>query len=165
MKKLAVSSVAFGTIFASTLLAYAQPIRCSNETLTNPTIEGDLIVPDGGRCQINGGTVTGNVMVGRQAILQVTTDGYLRIGGNVQGESCLALYLTSASIQGNVHVEGCTKTVYVRRISIGGNGQFERNTSLTVLDNRILGNLLCEGNTVVNAGYNNVGGRQSGQCR
>src|SRR5580693_4385000 len=86
MTRFAIAALAmFGIVLAVGPGARAQNTSCST-TMTSGVVHGNLVVPTGATCTLNGVTVEGNVSVGASATLNVTTGS--KIGGNIQAERC-----------------------------------------------------------------------------
>jgi predicted acyltransferase (DUF342 family) len=105
MKRLVIAT--FGLVVASVPAARAGDMSCG-ATMTGGTVKGDLLVPAGTTCTLNGVTVGGNVLVGPSATLDVGTGS--KIGGNINAAECFSveLYGNAISVSGNVRIEACS---------------------------------------------------------
>jgi hypothetical protein len=133
MKHLATALLMFGIMVSAPTAARADT-NCSTD-LTSGTINGNLIVPAGAECSLNGTTVTGNVKVEKGAQLLVFSG---TIYGNVQGHQCKSVFLTASgaiSVGGNLQIQNCTGT--------GDNGYSNSGLSVTI---EIDGNFQCQNN-------------------
>jgi hypothetical protein len=188
MKSLAIIPLGLGIMLAA-IPARADDTSCTG-TLVGKTINGNLVVPDGESCAIGDGvSVTGNVLVGAGAILNVQGSN-VTISGNLQANRCkFVRFIISSgpvSVGGSVALQSCTQSLGYQVISpgsltitgsflcqsnsgpcgasggsIGDNANISQNTGGTsnVGFNTIGGNLLCFGNTSVVGGSNTVGER------
>lgn len=134
MTRFAIAALAtFGIVLAAGPGARAQNASCST-TITGGVVRGNLVVPTGASCRLNGVTVEGNVSVGVSATLDVNTGS--KIGGNIEAERCNFVFLfgNPISVGGNLQIENCTgQSGYevtsgpAPGITIGGNFACENN--------------------------------------
>jgi hypothetical protein len=127
--------------------------------MTGGVISGNLVVPTGATCTLNGVTVGGNVSVGEGATLNVAADS--NIGGTINAERCNSVFLLGnpISVDGNLRIENCTgESGYqvtsgpAPGITIGGNFACENNAGpCLATGGKVAGNVLF---------INNSGGSQ-----
>ena len=94
--------------FASLLLcsallatpALADEIDC-NGRMGRAAIDGDLRVPAGKRCTLDGTRIDGNVKVGRGATLQARG---VRVEGNIPAEGAREVAVANSRIGGNIQL-------------------------------------------------------------
>jgi hypothetical protein len=128
---------AFGIGLAA-LPAAGADTTCTT-TLSNGTINGNLVVPNGNNCSLTNETVTGNVTVGTGASLTVDA---ATIGGSIGANHCSFVQLFNdlgpVSVRGSVVIESCFGS------RIGANGY----NNLTALHSfTISGNFTCSNNS------------------
>ncbi len=151
--------------------------RCSNQTLGSVVIEGNLIVPHGTFCDLNGTHVTGNATVesGRPdpannptslTLTGATVDGNVRIqqnaqfaafaastvGGSVSCNHCEVADVQDSTVKGNHEVNGVSEGAFIRNSSFGGtlsihDGTDFFHTGFHIDGNRIGENLVFNRNT------------------
>jgi len=119
--------------------------ECRDQALGPVTIVGNLNVPAGAFCDLNGTQVTGNATVERSpdpnnpaglaldvgaqvgGNVQVELNGQFvafggsTVGGNVQCETCQVADLHNSSVKGNFHDNGLSQGADIAGSSIGGN--------------------------------------------
>lgn len=145
------------------------------------TIAGNLVVPAGGICVLDGTTVTGNVLVEEDALLltkggttifgSVRADGALSVsiaGGTVVNGGIevtnaqpffVALAVTDSRVGGSVRLTGNDVVLLlVARSEIGGNLIITDNVAqaFVIEDNTVGGNLFFDGNAGPSDISNNV---------
>jgi hypothetical protein len=107
-KRFAAAALAAIGMGLATVPASAADTTCTT-TLSNGTINGNLVVPNNASCTLTNETVTGSVTVGTGASLRV--DGST-IGGNIRASHCNFVQLINTSgavnVGGNVAIEFCT---------------------------------------------------------
>lgn len=142
--------------------AVAATVFCENETFFNATIEGNLVVPDGARCDLDDTTVTGNVKVGEGAILDAFGGS---INGNLLGDGFEFVGLGSdIEIGGNIVLTEGTSFFSISTGRVGGNIILVENDldgPLVISNIEIGGNVTVEDNSVSNRFFiraNTVGG-------
>lgn len=118
---------------------------CNNQAIGPTTIEGDLLVPDGAFCDLNGTHVMGDAVVARSSDPNIPTtlnldvaariDGDVHVerdsqfaafggsivGGNVQCNKCQVADLHESTVKGNLHDNGLSQGARIRNSHIGGN--------------------------------------------
>jgi hypothetical protein len=101
-----IAIAALGTLLVTAPGALAQSTNCTSTLTTVPS--GNVIVPTGATCTLDGATVDGNVIVETDATLTVNGGS---ITGNVQGNSCVLVNLFGPgglTITGNVVIQNCS---------------------------------------------------------
>jgi hypothetical protein len=164
--------------------AFADDVTCTG-TIGSQAIDGNVRVPAGATCTLDGTRVDGNVLVGPGATL--TTRGGTRIdgniqdddndaghvrvagswvGGNIQLEQGSSAAITDTDIDGDLQLESNDGALRADRNVIGGNLQANQNTGgLTINDNTIDGDLQCQANVPAPTGAGNiVRGDAEDQC-
>ena len=192
MLRFAIAALAaLGLLLGSTSIADAASVTSCSTTISDKTIDGDLVVPDGKTCDLENVTVTGNVHVGHRAYFFaqfsstgstailgnvvavqchfVITAGSLFVGGNVQIEECTGpspSAIGRATISGNFACEFNPQGCEAVDSTIGGNMQINKNDLATVTNNYVGGNLQCVGNPSggLTVSGNTVAGNKQGQC-
>jgi hypothetical protein len=103
--------------------------ECRDETITNQTIRGNLVVPAGASCGLGEGTtVTGNVTVEADAHLGVS-DAF--IGGNVNVGAGATLHSFGSTIDGNVRGEGFSGVILGSSLNFDERAVVNGNVTLT----------------------------------
>lgn len=87
--------------------------------ILNPTIQGNLVVPPGETCDLSGGgTVTGNVTVGKDATFVTEA---VTIHGSVRGDGFASVaFLTTDEINGNIVLTGGSESILIEQANVGG---------------------------------------------
>jgi hypothetical protein len=167
----------------------AAAVTSCTTTISDKRIDGDVIVPAGKKCDLEGVDVIGNVHVGKGSsfLADVSSAAPTTIVGNVSAIQCYSVFFGTAGpvfVNGNVQITGCTFVALtgatisaylecssnpgilnVADNTVGGNAQFNNNGGLTAPGNYIGGNLQCLGNSLVTgSGGNKVAGNIRGQC-
>jgi hypothetical protein len=169
-----------GVIWAPAASASEQ--RCRG-TLGAVTV-GDLRVPAGATCTLNGTLVDGSITVGDGATLaahavkvtnniqatrarNVTVDQDSWVDGNIDIRDGGSASILDSSIGGSIQFDENRGAVAAIGNTIGNNLQADENTGgVTIADNTIDGNLQCKDNRPRPVGGNNdVDGDKQGQCR
>jgi hypothetical protein len=194
MRKRRPTGTTLGLVFVSALLAVAAltagPASAGKPlpTLTctafvNGGTWGNVVVPDGEGCFLNGVTVQGSVKVGVDSDLYVSggsihgnlfasdsedvetgdTLGPSHIYGNVSIDSSHFVFFDS-TIDGNASFTGNFLVVLVNPTHIGGNVSITDNDIVNIYSLFVGGNLACSGNGTVNPLNATVTGHVSGQC-
>lgn len=121
-------------------------VRCENQTLGPVTIDGDLVVPSGAFCDLNGTHVTGDATVKAgppepsnfpTSLLTdgATIDGDVNvqhnaqfaafaastIGGDVSCHRCEVGDVQSSTVEGDLVDNGVSEGAFIRNSSISGN--------------------------------------------
>jgi hypothetical protein len=140
---------AFCVVFGAGSAALAQTSSCN--TTMSGTIPGNLVVPTGTTCTLNGARVAGNVLVEKSATLNVGTGSKIR--GNIEAEQCNFVFLfgNPISVGGNVRIDSCG----------GGQDGYQADNGPPP-GIRIDGNFFCENNAV---GCLITGGEVGGNAR
>ena len=132
MKHIATAMAMFGIMIAALPAARAADTTCPPSPLPGTTINGNLIVPANASCELDDGTVSGNVMVGTGASFQSipNTGQTVRIDGNIGADHCKAVVLDTTegggviSVEGNVDIRHCANgrnSGYAGHVTISGN--------------------------------------------
>ncbi len=100
--------------------------KCNNQTLTGQTIHGNVVVPLGAFCDLNGSSITGNVQIQRSGGLsldaassvdrnvdvgrdaQVVLFNGSTVGGSIWCSKCSAADLHDSTVQGSLYDNGMT---------------------------------------------------------
>jgi hypothetical protein len=182
------------TVAAAGMLLGTAPIAgavtvCTT-TISDKRIDGDLVVPAGKTCDLEGVTVAGSVHVGQGAYFYVQAKGAgstAILGGVIAVNSAEVLLLPSVFVGEGVQIEGTsgatvvnggtingdfecvadTAGCLVSGSTVGGNMQVNNNSLLVQLEgNYIGGNLQCVGNPSIGLAVagNTVAGHTQGQC-
>ena len=148
----------------TTGIATAVDYVCKNQTLGTITITGNLIVPAGAFCDINGTIVTGDATVNQNAGLlmdvgahiygtvtvahggQFAAFGSSTVGGDVLCNQCRVADLHSSTVGGNLTDDGLTQGALISGSTIGGTLQISnsfalRKSNFRITINSIGGNL------------------------
>jgi len=160
MKRFAMITVAaLGALLATAPGALAGDTNCTS-TIAGTTINGNVVVPNGARCVLDGDKVTGNVTVGQRATL--LAKNLTTIAGNVQADHCTFVSLFGGVVVGgNLQIQHCTGAGLgpgavnsgYDGAQIGGDFQCHDNTAACIANDGTVG-----GNVQVS---NNVSGNQS----
>lgn len=191
MRLLAIAMLAAGILGGTVPAVAGAPLTSCSTILTDKTIDGDLIVPPGKGCELDGVTVIGNVHVGigSSFFMQISATGSTTILGNVIADHCADIaWAPDVFIGGNLQIVGCTGPSYVQvtgtitgdfacldnpapceieNATIDGNLQVNNNSGgATVTGNYVGGNLQCVGNasSATTVSGNTVAGASQGQC-
>lgn len=165
-----------------------------NTTISDKTINANVVVPAGATCDLENVIVTGSVRVEKGAffLVQISSSGSTQLIGDVIAIQCGFVFLgasgRSVSVGGNVQISGCTGPSYptvsnatisgnfqcfnnvgcqVATSTIGGNAQINNNSGYIALNNNYVGgNLQCLGNATGGSFIANaVAGNNQGQCK
>jgi hypothetical protein len=161
--------------------AHAQDRACSG-SLGAVTVE-NLGVPQNARCELNGTTVEGNIVVNRGASLSSSGGsvegniqaegaarvlvGNSRIGGSFQIKQGGGAEIRSTPVEGDIQLESNNGRVqHVIGNRVGGNVQINQNRGgVDIVGNTIDGNLQCQANDAApRGGSNTVRGSSEAQC-
>ena len=181
-RSLRIPSVVAALLLAWSVSALAEERTC-NTTLGQITVD-NLRVPQGGTCTLNGTRVKGTIKVERNATLRASG---VRVVGNVQAENAALVVVRSNSFVGGsiqivqgggarivmTHIthdilfDDNRRQIVARENNVGGNLQAFQNTGgVSIVDNRIDGNLQCKANSPPPTGGGNVVmGNKEDQCR
>jgi len=144
---------------------------------------GNVVVPDGAECSLNGVTVQGSVKVGIGSDLYVSggsvhgnlsasgsddvetgnTLGPSHIYGNVTIDSSYFVYFDS-TIDGNASFTGNFLVVLTSPTHVGGNVSITDNDIVNIYSLFVGGNLGCSGNSILSPLNATVTGHRSGDC-
>lgn len=157
------AAAAAAAAVAAPLPAAADDLTCTG-AVGAQTVDGNVLVPSGASCSLQGTTVQGNVLVGPGATLDadgVTVDGNIQDDDNDAGD----VTVTGSQVDGNIQLEQGAG-VTVTDTTVNGDVQPNFNTGgVTINSNIIGGNLQCEGNDPApTGGGNTVHGDAEGQC-
>ena len=129
-------------------LATAAPAATTDErtcrgTIGARSIDGDVRVPRGTTCRLNGTRVDGNIKVYRNATLVATR---VRVGGNVQAENAKRVVVTGSRVGGSIQLKQ-GGSVNLTRNTVDSDIQlFSNRGRSVVLRNVVGGNLQCKSN-------------------
>ncbi|MDX1979603.1 MAG: hypothetical protein SFV51_04985 [Bryobacteraceae bacterium] len=182
-------------LFRSTTLAAALVVAGAASVLADDTVcygnlsgsHTNVIVPEGGACNISNARIQGNVEVKSGAGL--TVQGPVYIGGNVQSESgrYVRLQGSGVTVNGNVQLKYVTGASGMQPgTQVRGNFQYEENQGFlfvsgsfirgdfqmfknsggaSITNNTIRQNMQCKENYPPPSGGGNVvGGNKEDQC-
>jgi hypothetical protein len=191
MKHVLIIIVVLAAILVTAGPAHADDRRCSG-TIGARSIDGNVIVPRGQTCRLNGTRVDDNVFVRANARLFARG---VRIGGNIQAENHQLVEVLRRKVDGRFVRSRVGSDIQltsgrfseIRRAVIGGNLQSKQNNrqqyavanridgDLQAFSNRggyhihgnvIDGNLQCKSNRPRPTGdHNRVKGNKEDQCR
>jgi hypothetical protein len=154
-------------------------------TIGKVKIDGNVIVPAGATCKLNGTRVDGNVEVRGNARLYASG---VRVDGNVQSQGFRVVHVTQRSyvdgdiqlengrsggnarilastIDGNLQVKQNRARLVIRGDVVRGDLQaFQNRGGVVIQNNRIAENLQCKQNNPAPTGGNNRAGDKEGQC-
>jgi hypothetical protein len=178
--------VALLTLLASTAplapQALADATRCRG-ALAAVTV-GDLVVPAGATCTLDGTTVRGNIDVRSGATLDATAvsvrgniqsddhaavgvDGASKVGGSIQLRRGGAFNILDTAVGGDIQVDENRGASSLDANTVGDDVHVIRHRDgVSITDNQIDGNLQCRDNVPAPTGGGNVvEGNADGQCR
>jgi hypothetical protein len=121
----------------------------------------NVVVPEGAHCEMDGATITGNVLVRSDASLRAS---FTEIGGNVKGiDSSWVCLQFGSTAGGNFDVTGGdlgTTTGFDITTSVGGNAKVRQNAGLTFIDAATVGGNVDVSNNTGNLEieHNTIGG-------
>ena len=166
--------------------AVADDIVCK-KTLTNQTIDGNIVVPNGASCVLINNYVRGNIDLLDRAQLVVRNDTFVE--GSVQADGAHRVRIRDSEVNGNIQLTGVdyslgslvvnTKVggsidwkdndaeMLIRYNSVIGDIKVEENNRLVrIFDNKVGHDLRCRDNEPEPVGARNmVDGSKEGQCR
>jgi hypothetical protein len=125
---------------AAPVLARPAPISCAGE-LSNLTIPGDLIVPEGEYCELNSMTVLGDARVGRRSTLAVYGG---RIAGALSGSSFELVLLQGASVGGRIRLTGGV-SAWLEYATVAGDTRITDIVDTRVLQTQLASDLVVRG--------------------
>lgn len=159
--------VATGLVAVSSAPAQADDRICRG-TIGKRVVDGNVIVPRGAVCTLNGTTVKGDVEVKRNATVRVK-GAY--VDGNIQGENHKWVAVRPLNgkrtvVDGNIQLkQGGGGNILNNRVD-GDIQLFSNRGKFTVRNNTVDGNLQCKSNKPKPVGSKNrVKGNKEGQCR
>jgi cytoskeletal protein CcmA (bactofilin family) len=163
----------------------ADDFRCVG-TKGSRTFDGNVIVPRGKWCKLDGTTVKGNVEIKANAtvilvgaridgnvqskasdVRKVVVRDRARIDGDVQVDNGGRVVVKGSAVAGNIQLKGNRRLSTVNGNTVDGDIQlFSNPGGFEVWRNRVDGNLQCKGNGDPRRGDDNiVQGDKEGQCR
>ncbi|MDO5681595.1 MAG: hypothetical protein Q4G46_02035, partial [Propionibacteriaceae bacterium] len=92
----ATAALSGSALVMSAPVAEAGDYTCRG-TLTNRSIDGNVVVPTGASCVINGGKIDGNIKVYRNAAVRVTGT---TVKGNIEGDRHRSVIASRAYVDG-----------------------------------------------------------------
>ncbi|KQY64718.1 MULTISPECIES: hypothetical protein [unclassified Nocardioides] len=132
-------------------------------------VDGNVIVPRGAVCALNGTRVDGDVKVYRNARLVASG---VKVGGNIQAGNAKRVVVrmrdgVRSRVDGNIQLKSGTYGGIVAGARVNGDIQlFSNRGRFTVRGNVVDGNLQCKSNSPRPIGGNNrVEGNKENQCR
>ncbi len=186
MRKMLLHFVAILTLLALTSAlapqALAEATRCRG-ALGAVTV-GDLVVPAGATCTLDGTNVRGNIAVRSGATLDATgvsvrgniqSDGHAavgvngasKVGGSIQLRRGGAFNILDTAVSGDIQVDENRGASSLDANTVGDDVHVIRHRDgVSITDNQIDGNLQCRDNVPAPTGGGNVvEGTADGQCR
>jgi len=160
--KLALTATTAITALGVLALPAAAEERSCRSALGAVTVD-NLLVPQGATCTLNGTYVKGTIKVARDATLRANA---VRVIGNIQAENHRHVAVTGGSrVNGSLQVKQ-GGGADVRNSSFGSDVQFFTNSgAISIVANRIDGNLQCKENRPAPTGGSNVvQGNKEDQC-
>ncbi|WP_432558735.1 hypothetical protein [Granulicoccus sp. GXG6511] len=158
----ATAALAGSAIVLSAPIAHADDYVCRG-TITNRSIDGDVVVPSGATCTINGGDIDGNVKVYRNATVHVNGT---TVKGNLQAENHRHVASARARIDGSIQLkQGGSADLTANRVN-SDIQSFTNRGRQVFRSNVVDGNLQCKENVPApTGGANIVHGNKEDQCR
>jgi hypothetical protein len=164
---------------ASAAKASPAKLQC-NGTLVSKVV-GDVVVPPGGACVLDGATVTGDVTVGADAWAHAQS---ATINGDYTCDRCRFAHLYDSTVGGNYRISEATQenqiigsvisgTLMLKASDafvidgnlVGKDLRFDGNTgNSSIVENTISGNLRCRDNVPPPASMGNTAKDFKGQC-
>lgn len=154
----------------------AKPFECTS-TIQDQTISGDVKVPPGESCFVEGATVRGDVKVGRTANLYLFNndvdptriEGDVRLGEGAYLGAMISYYASSAEdivIDGDVkaeadtsvHLDGFSETSSYPDLKIKGDVKVDQADTLEAFAAIVDGHIRAKGVGFLSAHLNDVGG-------
>ena len=146
-----VPMLAVGLVLGGTSPATAA--ATCNGDISDRTIRGDLVVPEGADCDLTRVVVRGGVTVGANALLQLEDS---EIRGPVTATGAASLRLFTSTVRGNV--VSTAPDIFVSAIEVRGNLTITGGSlvaEIGVVDTIVRGDLTYSGNA---GGFNRIGG-------
>jgi hypothetical protein len=185
---LAVVAISGALTTGATSAFAADGYQCRDQMLGPVIIAGNLTVPAGAFCDLNGTHVTGNATVERSSDpnnpagllldLGARVDGNVHVeqsgqlaafggsvvGGNLQCDGCEVADLHDSTVSGNFHDNGLSQGADISRSRIGGNLLVQNGFDLVGFGYAFTGNSV-GGNFefLQNTGASNISGNTIGQ--
>jgi hypothetical protein len=125
---------------AAPVSAHPASTTCAG-VFSNRTIPGDLIVPEGEYCELNGVTVLGDAQVGRRSTFAIYES---RIEGALTGSRFELVLLQGASVGGRIRLEGGA-TVRLEYATVAEDTRIADIVDTRVLQTQLAGNLVVRG--------------------
>ena len=125
---------------APPLSAHPARTNCTG-ALSNSTIHGDLVVPDGEHCELFDVTVRGQVRVNHRSTLEVIES---RIEGSLTGSRFERVSLRDAGVGESVRLNGGVSTE-LERSTVAGAIRLVDQLDARVLQSRVSGDLVVRG--------------------
>jgi hypothetical protein len=181
--KLAIVATILGAIAAPVA---ADEIVCRT-TLSNRTIDGNVLVPNRASCVLQNVYVKGNVELRDRSQLIIRNQTFVE--GSVQTDGASRVRIRDSEINGNIQLTGVDYDLgsLVINTKVGGTIDWKDNDApmlirlnqviadikvnqnnrlARIFDNRVNGNLQCQSNRPAPQGEGNrVGGNKEDQCR
>jgi hypothetical protein len=132
------------------------------ESFKGGIADNDVVVPAGETCELSDVRISGNIIVNEGATLRASE---IFVDGDIQADGHRVVSVDNSTVTGNIQLEGGFAAT-IDKVQVDGDLQSDDNTGLQVFqDNRIGGNLQCEGNDPAPTGVGNqVEGDKEGQC-
>jgi hypothetical protein len=154
----AVVSLAALALTAAPALAEERTCR---GTIGATTVD-NLRVPQGATCTLNGTRVKGTVKVENGATLKASR---IAVVGNVQAEGAKAVTVVASTVGGSAQIVQGGSSKLDRNAVKGDVQYFENRGAISIMKNRIDGNLQCKENDPPPIGGGNiVQGNKEDQC-
>lgn len=157
------AALAIGGLALAAPTASADDRTCRG-SIGSGYIDGNVIVPSGASCTLNGTRIDGNVEVGSGATLSATN---VTVGGNIQSQGHRAVAVSNSRVNGNIQLEQ-GGAITLSRNQVDGDIQlFSNRSGAKVLNNNHAeGNIQCKSNTPAPTGTGNTAdGNLEDQCR
>jgi len=172
-------TVLFGSSIASAANAKNAKLQCDGTLVGN--VVGDVVVPPGGSCVLDGATVTGDVIVSADAWAHAQS---ATINGDYTCDRCRFAHLYDSTVGGNYGISEATQdnqivgsvisgTIRLKASAaftidgnlVGKDLRFDGNTgNSSIVDNTISGNLRCRDNMPPPTSMGNTAKDFKGQC-
>ncbi|GAB3822344.1 hypothetical protein GCM10028820_32610 [Tessaracoccus terricola] len=157
------AALAIGGLALAAPTASADDRTCRG-SIGSGYVDGNVIVPSGASCNLNGTRIDGNVEVGSNATLSANN---VTVDGNIQSQGHRSVAVSNSRVNGNIQLEqGGAITLSGNRVD-GDIQLFSNRSGAKVLDNnRAEGNIQCKSNTPAPTGTGNTAdGNLEDQCR
>jgi hypothetical protein len=182
--KMKTKALVMSTLTTAALLAaapaMAEEYRCTGKV--GAVALDNVFVPDGASCVLDRTRMNGSVVVGSGARLQamsvaingnlqaegaasVALQGYSTVGGSVQIVQGGSATVERARINGDLQFESNSRAISAASNTIGGSLQaFQNVGGVTLVNNRMKGNMQCKENYPAPTGSGNVSPSKEDQC-